>query len=38
MSEKVVVPKFEIPSETTHPAIKMVAAIGVRCWARRRFW
>jgi hypothetical protein len=29
MSEKVVVPKFEIPSETTHPAIKIVAAIGV---------
>jgi colicin import membrane protein len=29
MSEKVVVPKFEIPSETTHPAIKAVAAIGV---------
>jgi uncharacterized protein HemX len=29
MSEKVVVPKFEIPSETTHPIIKAVAAIGV---------
>jgi hypothetical protein len=29
MSEKVVVPKFEIPSETTHPVIKIVAAIGV---------
>jgi colicin import membrane protein len=29
MSEKVVVPKFEIPSETMHPAIKAVAAIGV---------
>ncbi|HXJ20260.1 MAG TPA: hypothetical protein VMT03_08505 [Polyangia bacterium] len=29
MSEKVVVPKFEIPSETTHPAIKAVAAIGL---------
>jgi len=29
MSEKVVVPKFEIPSETTHPVIKIVAAIGL---------
>jgi len=28
MSEKVVVPKFEIPSETMHPAIKAVAVIG----------
>ena len=29
MSEKVVVPKFEIPSETTHPAIKIIASIAV---------
>lgn len=29
MSEKVVVPKFEIPTETTHPVIKIVAGIGI---------
>jgi hypothetical protein len=46
MSEKVVVPKFEIPSETTHPAIKIIASIailllgttailGIAIWHRR---
>ncbi len=29
MSEKVVVPKFEIPSATTHPATKVIASIAV---------
>ena len=28
MSEKVVLPKFDIPSESAHPVVKAVAIVG----------